>query len=302
MNLGDLKAFVAVAETGSINRAAAKLNLTQPAVTRRVQSLEAAIGVPLLDRSSKPPSLTEDGHQALAHGRRVLSAIEDLSLRVGSKRGLSGEFRIGIAPGFADPVLGQPLDDLMRNFPNISLRIGSGWSGELLQGLQSQALDVALVLLTEPQLADKDLELRCFPQEPVVIVAARKATIQATPSVVELGLNRWVLNPRGCGFRSALQRAIDHGRGHLNLAAEIQGYDLQLSLIARGVGIGLVPRSRWQSSPYRKEIKVIEPGDFRLSVTPAVVTRGGHDRFRSVVELLGSGIASSSKRHNVSST
>ena len=48
MNLGDLKAFVAVAEAGSVNRAAAKLNLTQPAVSRRVQSLEAAIGVALL--------------------------------------------------------------------------------------------------------------------------------------------------------------------------------------------------------------------------------------------------------------
>ena len=301
MNLGDLKAFVAVAETGSINRAAAKLNLTQPAVTRRVQSLEAAIGVPLLDRSSKPPSLTEDGHQALAHGRRVLSAIEDLSMRVGSKRGLSGEFRIGIAPGFADSVLGRPLDNLMRNFPNISLRIASGWSGELLAALQSQALDAALVLLTEPQLVDKDLELSSFPQEAVVIVAARKATIQASPSVAELALNRWVLNPRGCAFRSALQRALDRERGHLNLGAEVQGYDLQLSLIARGVGLGLVPKSRWQSSPYRKEIKLIEPRDFRLIVTSAVVTREGHHRFRPVVELLISGIADNLKRPNARS-
>jgi len=301
MNLGDLKAFVAVAESGSINRAAAKLNLTQPAVTRRVQSLEAAIGVPLLDRSSKPPSLTEDGHRVLAHGRRVLSAIEDLSTQVGSKRGLSGEFRIGIAPGFADAVLGRPLDNLIRNFPNISLRIASDWSGELLAALQSQALDAALVLLTEPQQAGKDLELRSFPQEPVVIVAARQAAIPTSPNLVELGLHRWVLNPRGCGFRSALQRALDRERGHLNLGAEIQGYNLQLSLIARGVGLGLVPKSRWQSSAYRKEIKIIEPRDFRLLVTPAVVTREGHDRFRPAVELLASGIANSPKRHNVRS-
>src|SRR5438445_2170768 len=148
MNLGDLKAFVAVAEAGSINRAAAKLNLTQPAVTRRIQSLEAAIGVPLLDRSSKPPGSTEDGHRALAHGRRVLSAVEDLSMQVSSKRGLRGEFRLGIAPGFAESVLGRPLDDLMRKFPNISLRIASDWSGELVAALQMQAVDAALVLLT----------------------------------------------------------------------------------------------------------------------------------------------------------
>ena len=99
MNLGDLKAFVAVAEAGSVNRAAAKLNLTQPAVTRRVQSLEAAIGVALLDRSSKPPTLTEDGRRALAYGRKVLHAIDDLSSQVGAKGVLGGEFRLGIAPG-----------------------------------------------------------------------------------------------------------------------------------------------------------------------------------------------------------
>ena len=297
MNLGDLKAFVAVAETGSINRAAAKLNLTQPAVTRRIQSLEAAIGVALLDRSSKPPNLTEDGRRALAHGRKVLSAIEELSEQVSSKRGLSGEFRIGIAPGFANSALGQPLDQLMRNFPNIDLRIMSDWSGELLAALRSQALDAALVLLTEPQLVDRDFELRSFPQQPIVIVAARQATIGASPSLAELGVHRWVLNPRGCGFRSALQRALDREHGHLNLGAEVQGYDLQLSLIARGVGLGLVPRSRWEASACRKQIKIVEPRDFRLVVTPAVVSPLGRDRYRPVIELLASGIANI-KRHN----
>lgn len=298
VNLGDLKAFIAVAETGSVNRAAAKLNLTQPAVTRRVQSLEAAIGAPLLDRSSKPPSLTEDGHRALAHGRRVLSAIEELSQQVGSKRGLSGEFRLGIAPGFADSVLGQPLDQVMRSFPTIDLRIASDWSGELLALLQSQALDAALVLLTEPRLLDRELEITSLPQEPVVIVAARQATMRASPDLAGLGRHRWVLNPRGCGFRAALQRALDRAGEHLNLGAEIQGYELQLSLIARGVGLGLMPRSRWQSSPQRKQIKMIEPRDFRLMVTPALASPVGRNRFQPVVDFLASSLIGRSKRNN----
>jgi DNA-binding transcriptional LysR family regulator len=302
MNLRDLRAFVAVAETGSVNRAAAKLNLTQPAVTRRVQSLEATIGAPLLDRTSKPPSLTEDGRQTLAHGRRILSAIEDLTLQVGSKRGLAGDFRIGIAPGFADSVLGRPLDHVMREFPNINLRIASDWSGELLGALRSQVVDAALVLLTEPQSIARDLELRSFRQEPVVIVAARRAAIAASPRLAELGLNRWVLNPRGCGFRQALQRALDREHGHLNLGAEVQGYDLQLSLIARGVGLGLVPKSRWQSSPQRKETRIVEPRDFRLIVTPAIVTSEGHDRFRPIIDLLVSGIERGARSHHAQLT
>jgi DNA-binding transcriptional LysR family regulator len=297
MNFGDLKAFVAVAEAGSVNRAAAKLNLTQPAVTRRVQSLEAAIGAALLDRSSKPPTLTEDGRRALAYGRKVLYAIDDLTLQVGAKGVLGGDFRLGVAPGFAEAALGQPLDVITRNFPNINLRIRSDWSGELLDSLRSESLDAAFVLLTEPQLASKDVQLRSFPQDNVVIIAARRTPMPPSPSIVELGAHPWILNPRGCGFRAALQRVLDRERGHLNLCAEVQGYDIQLSLIARGVGLGLVPKARWKASPYRKDLKILEPHDFRLLVTPAIVTRTGYDRFGPVIDLLASEVESTAKKN-----
>jgi len=299
MNLGDLKAFVAVAEAGSVNRAAAKLNLTQPAVTRRVQSLEAAIGVALLDRSSKPPTLTEDGRRALAYGRKVLHAIDDLSSQVGAKGVLGGEFRLGIAPGLADQALGQPLDAVVRSFPNVGLRIAADWSSELLERLQSDGLDAALVLLTEPQLASREVELRSFSQDEVVVIAARRTPMPSSPAIAELGLHPWILNPRGCGFRAALQRTLDHQRGHLNLCAEVQGYDLQLSLIARGVGLGLVPKARWKASPFRKDLKILEPHDFRLFVTPAIATLTGHGRFGPVIDLLASGIENVDKKHNV---
>jgi hypothetical protein len=96
-----------------------------------------------------------------------------------------------------------------------------------------------------------------------------------------------------------LQRTLDQERGHLNLCAEVQGYDLQLSLIARGVGLGLVPRARWKASPYRKDLKILEPHDFRLFVTPAIVTRTGHDRFSPVTDLVASGIEKATKNNNV---
>ena len=299
MNLGDLKAFVAVAEAGSVNRAAARLNLTQPAVSRRVQNLEAAIGVVLLDRSAKPPTLTEEGRRALAYGRKVLYAIDDLSSQVGAKGVPEGEFRLGIAPGFADAPLGHPLDAVMRNFPNINLRITSDWSGKLLEQLETDSLDAAFVLLTEPQLVSKDVRLRSFAQDSVVVIAARRSPLPPSPSIVELGQHPWILNPRGCGFRAALQRTLDRERRHLNLCAEVQGYDIQLSLIARGVGLGLVPKARWKASPYRKDLKILEPHDFRLFVTPAIVTRAGHDRFSPVVDLLASETENATRKHNV---
>jgi DNA-binding transcriptional LysR family regulator len=289
MNFADLKAFVAVAEAGSVNRAAALLNLTQPAVTRRVQSLEAAIGAVLLDRSSKPPTLTEDGRRALAYGRKVLHAVEDLSSQVGADGELTGEFRFGIAPGLADAALGSPLDAVIRSFPAVVPRITSDWTGRLMEALRAGALDAAFVLLTDPQ-DSRDVELRQFRQDAVVVIAARGTPLPSSPDIAGLGLHSWVLNPQGCGFRSALQRAFDREHAHLNLRAEVQGYDLQLSLIARGIGLGLVPLARLKASPLRKQVKVVTARDFRLSVTPALAHGARHHRFGPVVEALARAI------------
>ena len=168
-----------------------------------------------------------------------------------------------------------------------------------MKSLHSGSLDAAFVLLTDAQPASKDLQLRLFPQESVVIIAARRAPMPSIPSIVELGLHPWVLNPQGCGFRAALQRAIDHERGYLNVCAEVQGYDIQLSLIARGVGLGLIPKARWKESPHRKDLKILEPRDFRLFVTPAMISLAGHDRFAPVIDLLAAGIGKAGKTHYV---
>jgi DNA-binding transcriptional LysR family regulator len=286
MNLGDLRAFVAVAETGSVNRAAAKLNLTQPAVSRRVQSLEGSLGVALLDRSSKPPRLTPEGRLALDYGRKVLLAVEDLSSHIGSKGVVAGEFRLGVAPGFAEAALGAPLDALIRAFPQLVPRITADWSGNLLTALQENRLDAALVLLAEAQSCRAEGQLRTFRSDRVVVVAARRAPLAASPSILELGQHPWVLNPMGCGFRAALQRALDAAGGHLNVCAEVQSYDLQLSLIARGIGLGLIPMARLKASSLKRELSVLSPRDFRLSVTPALATGARHDRLSSALELL----------------
>src|SRR3546814_2555333 len=70
MNLHDLEAFVAVVEQGSVGAAATRLHVTQPAVTRRLQSLESALGTRLLDRETRPPQPTVHGRAVLEQARR----------------------------------------------------------------------------------------------------------------------------------------------------------------------------------------------------------------------------------------
>ena len=105
MNLQDIEAFVAVAETGSVSRAAARLNLTQPATTRRIQSFEAVVGEGLLfNRTVKPAVLTTLGNHVLEHCRRVLTAVAELeacTTSAGDPAGIS--FNSSTAPPSSSP-------------------------------------------------------------------------------------------------------------------------------------------------------------------------------------------------------
>src|SRR5207253_11320604 len=98
MNTHDLVAFVAVVETGSIVAASARLNLTQPGVTRRIQNLEEMLGTELLVRLSKRLKPTAAGRQANEQGRRVLRMLADLRSGVAADGHVLGEFRMGISP------------------------------------------------------------------------------------------------------------------------------------------------------------------------------------------------------------
>ncbi|WP_164163011.1 LysR family transcriptional regulator, partial [Stenotrophomonas maltophilia] len=87
-----------VVETGSIMAAAARLNLTQPGVTRRVQNLEEQLGTTLFERPAKPLRPTLAGREAYEHGRRVIQSIEELRGSAAPNGSIRGELRVGVSP------------------------------------------------------------------------------------------------------------------------------------------------------------------------------------------------------------
>jgi DNA-binding transcriptional LysR family regulator len=275
MNLADLEAFVAVAETGSVNRAAVRLRLTQPAVTRRVQNFEAAMGgAALLDRSSKPPGLTPAGRQALEYCRRVVAAVGDLKGSVSESGEPTGELCIGVAHGLADVLIASPLDDLRHRFPGLRLRVSGHWTASLMEEIRSGGLDCAIALMTEHQPLPPGVTAVDIGAERVVAVAAKDFKLTAKGHrlrIRDLGAHDWIVNTRGCGYREALQRAFDRAQSDLCISGEILGYDLQLSLIARHAGLGLIPLRRFNSSPHRRRLRILKIEDFTLDATAAML-------------------------------
>lgn len=294
MNLQDIQAFVAVAETGSVNRAAARLNLTQPATTRRIQSFEAAMGgAPLFNRAVKPAVLTAFGSHVLERCRRVLAAVAELEASAAGAADPAGELRIGVAHGLGEMVLTAPLEALRRAFPRIRLKVSSDWSIGLIEQVRSGALDCAVGLLTDAHGIPAGLRrVSLGPESVVVVSAARTATRRdGRPwRLRDLAGDGWFLNPPGCGCRAALVRAFDRQHLPIHIEAEVLGEDLQLSLLAQSGGLGLVPHRLFAQSPYREGLTILDVIDFAMPTTVALIRAAAPGRFDPVLAQLTDGL------------
>lgn len=291
MNTRDLQAFVAVVESGSMVRAAERLHLTQPGLTRRVQNLETTLGVELLDRESKPLKPTAAGNEVYALARTVLRAVDDLLSVASPDSEPAGELRIGMPPFLADVALEKPVDLLRSVFPRLTLRVTAGWSPGLLQSVERAALDASIVLMPSGFAPPETLHATSLAFLPTVIVAARSLGLPDAPlTLADLARYEWVLNQDGCGMRSALKRALEAAGLPFNVAVEAFGSELQLSLVARGLGIGLVTADILERTVHRAALRVVEATDFRTGVDVWFVHGSLPGRLMRPVDLLRSSL------------
>lgn len=290
MNIQGIEAFVAVAETGSISRAAARLNLTQPATTRRIQSFEAGVGEGLLfNRTMKPAVLTALGNHVLEHCRRVLSAVAELEACTTSAAEPAGDLKVGIAHGLGEMVLTTPFVSLRREFPRIRLQISSNWSVGLIEEVRSGAVDCAIGLLTDQHMLPAGLQRIALGAEQIVVVSASRPPSKRDGSpwrLRDLAEEDWFLNPSGCGCRAALVRAFDRQQLPMRIAAEIFGEDLQLSLLSTSGGLSLIPRRLFEHSQQRDGRQILSVVDFNMPATVTLIRSAMPSRFDLVIDRL----------------
>jgi DNA-binding transcriptional LysR family regulator len=296
MNTRDIEAFVAVVETGSIVAASARLHLTQPGVTRRIQNLEQTLGTELLFRQSKPLRPTPAGREAYELGRRVLRSVSDLVDSMAPEGELSGEFRVGITPFLAEVAFGEPLDRLRAAFPKLALRLSTGWSPALMPQVDQSGVDVVALFLAEGTEPPPHLVCEPLGSERAIVVAARDAALPKRATLRDLAEHAWILNPGGCGVRNAVRHAFESTRLPFEVAGEALGPDLQLSLVARGLGIALATRAVLAASPYRDTLREVEVADFKPMLHAWLVHRPPAGRLAAPIALLRDSLVESLRR------
>lgn len=272
MQLVDVRTFVTVADARSVSRAAADLHVTQPAVTRGLQRLEQSLGAELLDRRVRPFALTEYGARALERCRRLLEVAAEIGgLRLDA-RTPSGELRVGVAHALSQAVLTTPVERQQKQFPRVRLRLQSGWSREILARLKAGSLDAAVLLWPREEPLVGPFALEQIGSETIEVIAPRRAG-KAPGSLAEVGAASWVLSPEGCAARQAVRLALTREHLPFRVDVETYNYDLQMGLVARGRGLGAVPRRLLDASRHRERLRRLRIVGLDLPFTLWMVRR-----------------------------
>jgi LysR family transcriptional regulator, benzoate and cis,cis-muconate-responsive activator of ben and cat genes len=145
MELRQLHYFVAAAETGNISRAAKRIFLTQPALSRQIKALEEEIGQCLLERQAHSIRLTSAGETLLGEARELLQHADQLLERVRNV-GRGVRLRVGFAPSLASGLLSVAVVNFTQAHPGARVELFDLSTAEMLAGLANHTLDVALTV------------------------------------------------------------------------------------------------------------------------------------------------------------
>jgi DNA-binding transcriptional LysR family regulator len=173
-----------------------------------------------------------------------LNSVSDLKAAVVDDGEPSGGFRLGVARSLSGTVLTESICCLRTEYPKLTIQAFSRWSGQLMDQITNRTLDAAAVVLPRGETPPPTLIGEYLGSESFAVVAAKTSPVPPSPTLHELSSYGWIANPNGCGTRRSIEFALAAHRLPYKVAVEVEGHELQLSLVSQGVGMALVmPRS-----------------------------------------------------------
>lgn len=245
MDLRQLRYFVAIVEQGSFSKAAATLNIAQPALSLHVRNMEADLGAPLLFRTPQGVVATEAGEILLRNSRIIIDqfSIAQEEIR-GHQAEPSGEVRLGL-PGTISQILSVPLImATQEKYPKIKLRIAEAMSGFVLEWIKDSRIDLAVLytpvedrLLASTSILTEDLWL-LGPPKPMADVNNPVTASAKYQDVAQLPL---ILPSVNHGLRELLEKEAALHNITLNTIIEVDSYGNIKELVEANMGYSILP-------------------------------------------------------------
>jgi DNA-binding transcriptional LysR family regulator len=245
MRLEQLKAFLAVAETGSFQQAAHQCNVTQSTVSRQIQGIESELGVALFHRSAQA-KLTVAGEQFFPRARRICqewqTAMQELSdLMAGKQPELCVAAIHSVCSSFLPPVLQQ----FCHDYPNVQLRVTSLGSDRALKVLRDGLVDVAIVMNNRRLTASAEMLTEKLYEEPVQVLMANDHPLAQYDQVPWSKIVHYpqVVFKDGYGMQRLVQEQFQQQGAELKAVLELNTLDAFRGVVRQGHSIALLPQS-----------------------------------------------------------
>lgn len=238
----DLRAFLAVLDLGGFHKAAGALNLSQPALSRRIQSLEAAVGAPLLERTTRHVAATAIGRSVEPLARRLIEELEEsIESLTGTGHRRSAQVTLACVPTAAFYFLPRVIERFNEQYPHIRFRILDLSANEALESVARGEAEFGINLTgsSHPELAftplvDDPFVLACRRDHP--LSKRRRLTWKDLEGQAVIGVSR------NSGNRTILDAALARAKVRLDFFYEVNHLTTSLGLVERGLGISVLPR------------------------------------------------------------
>ena len=241
MDVPQLRTILHVAELGSLSKAADRLRIAQPALSRQVRLLEEELGIRLFDRNGRGMVVTDAGKKVLRHAQRIMQELDEIRATVADEDApLRGQVSIGMPPTVSD-ILSVPLVSAFQvRHPEARLRIVSAYTGYLLDWLHRGELDVAIMYETRPV---RSLRMEPLLEEVLFLIGPPDSGLRPDlpVSFAQVAALKLFLPSLGHGLRTILEQSAQIAGCRLEVPVEADSYSTLKNLVESGHGYTILP-------------------------------------------------------------
>lgn len=255
MDLNALRIFLAVAENGSVSKAAEKLNYVQSNVTARIKNLEEDLDQQLFYRKSRGMLPTPAGENLIRYARKIIHLTEEAKNSIDENGSLNGQLNFGSMETTAAIRLPKPLAKFHHKYPQVEINLHTGTTAELRQMVLDYKLEGAFIggPFNHPDIVQKEI----FREEMVLVTQDGLSGIDDPEIKALIGFKA------GCSYQEQLDSWLtDSGRPALKVM-QFGSLEAILGCVHAGMGISLLPRSVMEHKRYAKGLTIHDvPDDF----------------------------------------
>ncbi|WP_201581467.1 LysR family transcriptional regulator [Psychrobacter glacincola] len=286
MELRHLRYFVAVAEEKSFNKAAERLYISQPPLSRQIKQLEEEVGVMLIDRDNRPLKLTEAGEFFYDHAVQILAKSDKLKSMTMRKANFDNSISIGFVSSILYGILPKIIARFRACYPNIEIKLQELNSWEQTQALTEGKIDVGFGRMLFEDASIRRILLR---EESLVVAVPKDHDLakeqSRVVSLMDLTNEKLILYPTGPrpSFIDYVLELFESRNLKANYFTEVRELHVALGLVAAGEGLTIVPKTL---EHLRSQEVIYIPFENDLLTSPIIMSVRHFDKSELLKTLL----------------